>query len=168
MSVPFLTPLAAALLHVPPPERAVVLNSGDGEAALLLAREFPAARVRGVDARSELVRQASARVGLDPEGRVVFKVGRPGALPYPDGFFDLAVQIDGRPAAGEVSRILQPGGHFVLARSSEPGFGSSVRRALLERWLARRGLAIERAESSGDGNFLVARLRAGERSRAPD
>ncbi len=48
------------------------------------------------------MREASARVGLDPEGRVAFKVGKPGALPYPDDFFDLVVQLGGRPAAAEV------------------------------------------------------------------
>ena len=100
-SSPPLTPLAAAALRVaPPPERVLEIECGDGDGALFLAREFPAARVRGVDRAEELVRAATARVGLDPEGRVAFKQGRPGALPYPDGFFDLVVQVDGRPAVG--------------------------------------------------------------------
>src|SRR6476661_828090 len=118
MSTPPLTPLAAAALRVGlAQERVLEIECGDGDGALFLAREFPAARVRGVDRAEEHVRAATARVGLDPEGRVAFKQGRPGDLPYPDGFFDLVVQIDGRPPAAEVGRVLRPGGHLILVRT---------------------------------------------------
>jgi SAM-dependent methyltransferase len=155
---PPLTLLAAAVLHVPAPERALVIGCGDGEAVFLLAREFPAARVRGVDSSARSVREASARVGLDPEGRVAFKLGRPGALPYPDGFFDLAALLDGRPAPAEVARVLRPGAHLILARSRPPGLLSGLPAKLVEGGLARRGIEVVRRESAGDGNFLVARL----------
>src|ERR1700710_2867341 len=96
MSTPPLTPLAAAVLRVgPAPERVLEIECGDGDGALFLAREFPTARVRGVDRSADRVRAATARVGLDPEGRIAFKVGGPGSLPYPDDFFDLVVAIDG-------------------------------------------------------------------------
>jgi SAM-dependent methyltransferase len=165
---PELTPLAAALLHVPPPERALVVNSGNGEAALLVAREFPGARVRGVDPRPEQVREASARIGLDPEGRVAFKVGRPAALPYPDDFFGLAIQVDARPVPAEISRVLQPGGRFVAVRSRPPSLLPSLREARLGRRLARRGLVVERDRRAGDGNFLVARFEAHRQRSMPD
>ena len=42
---------------------------------------------------------ASRRVGLDPEGRVAFKLGGPRKIPYPDDQFDLVV-IDGPPVMG--------------------------------------------------------------------
>ena len=38
-----------------------------------------------------------ARVGLDPEGRVAFKVGAPRGLPFPDDHFDLVVLLDAAP-----------------------------------------------------------------------
>jgi SAM-dependent methyltransferase len=156
---PLLTPLAAAVLHVPVPERALAIGADDdGEAALLIAREFPAARVRGVD-RSELrVRAASTRVGLDPEGRVAFKLGKPRSLPYPDDFFDLVAQIDGRPAAKEIARVLRPGGHLILARSSLPGPAVRARQKLLLARLARCGVLPEQAAEAGNGNFFVGRL----------
>jgi SAM-dependent methyltransferase len=159
---PPLTPLAAAVLHVPAPERALVIGCGDGEPVFLLAREFPAARVRGVDSSAESVREASARVGLDPEGRVAFKPGKPGALPYPDDFFDLVAQVDGRPAPAEIARVLRPGAHLVLARSRPPGLLTGLPAKLVESRLTRRRIEIVRRESAGDGNFLVARL-AGSR-----
>ncbi len=159
---PSLTPLAAAVLHVPAPERALVIGCGDGEAVLFLAREFPAARIRGVDPSESLVRKAGARVGLDPEGRVAFKLGKAGALPYPDDFFDLVVQLDGRPAAAEIARVLRPGAHLVLAGQRQARFAPGAREALRRRRLARRGIEPVLSDDAGDGNFFVGRLSPDE------
>jgi SAM-dependent methyltransferase len=158
MRPPPLTPLAAAVLHVPVPERALAIGCGDGEAVLFLAREFPAARVRGVDPSEAQVRAARARVGLDPEGRVAFKVGTPGALPYPDDFFDLVVQPDGRVLAADAARVLRPGGHLILtgARGSHPL--AVAREALGRRRLARAGIEPVPVDSPAGGNFFVGRL----------
>lgn len=90
------------------------VECGEGDGVLFLAREFPAARVRGVDASTEAIEAAVARVGLDPEGRVAFKPGKPQRLPYPDGFFDLVTQAGGRLRPGEIARVLQPDGRLVL------------------------------------------------------
>lgn len=158
MDAPALTPLAAALLRVPAPERALAIGCGDGEPALLLAREFPAARVRGVDPSVELVGKASARVGLDPEGRIAFKVGSARSLPYPDGFFDLVAQVDGWTAPGEVARVLASEGRLILARSRPPRFAGRLREEYLRWRLAGHGIAIEAAEPAGGGNFLIGRL----------
>lgn len=107
--------LAAAVLRVPAqPERVLEVGCGDGEAVLFLAREYPSARVRGVDASAEAVREAVSRIGLDPEGRVAFKQGRPRALPFPDGFFDLVAQAGGRLHPGEIARVLRPKGYLVV------------------------------------------------------
>jgi SAM-dependent methyltransferase len=155
---PPLTPLAAAVLHVPVPERALVVECGDGDAVLFLAREFPAARVRGADSSASLVRAASARVGLDPEGRVAFKVGKPGGLPYPDDFFDLIAQLRGRPVPTEIARVLRPGGHLILANTRPPRFFAAAGERLARRRLERQGFIPVHEEQAGNGNFYVARL----------
>jgi SAM-dependent methyltransferase len=155
---PPLTPLATAVLHVPAPERALVIGCGDGEAVLFLAREFPAARVRGVDPSAAKVREASARVGLDPEGRVAFKLGKPRSLPYPDDFFDLVVQFDSRSAAAEAARVLRPGAHLILAGAEPSGFAADAREVLRRRRLARAGIEPVRTGEAGGGNFFVGRL----------
>jgi SAM-dependent methyltransferase len=169
MSTPPLTPLAAAALVVSPsPERVLEIECGTGDGALFLAREFPAARVRGVDRSAELVRAATARVGLDPEGRVAFKQGRPRALPYPSGFFDLVVAIDDRPRVAEIARVLRPGGHLILARlhGDDPLDGLPGR---LARWrLARHGVELTESARAGDGSFSVGRLRGDEAPAAAD
>lgn len=118
MPSPSLTALATAVLRLEErPERVLEVCCGSGDGALFLAREFPAARVRGVDPSAAAVREAVGRVGLDPEGRVAFKHGRPGALPYPDSFFDLVVQARGPLRVGEIARVLRPQGRLILVGS---------------------------------------------------
>jgi ubiquinone/menaquinone biosynthesis C-methylase UbiE len=132
--------LAAAVLHVPSPERALVVGCGDGDAVLFLAREFPTARVRGVDFSPERVRAASARVGLDPEGRVAFKHAKPRNLPFPDAFFDLVVVFEGRPSAREIARVLRPEARLVVAYSPPPGLVAGARDWLWRRRLPRAAI----------------------------
>ena len=115
MPSPSLIALAAAVLHIPPrPERVLEVECGKGDGVFFLAREFPAARVRGVDASAEEIEEAVAAVGLDPEGRVAFKQGPSRHLPYPDGFFDLVAQRSGRLHPAEIARVLQSDGRLVL------------------------------------------------------
>lgn len=159
-SPPPLTPLAAAVLHVGRPERVLQIGSGDGEAALFLAREFPTARVRGLDADPEAVAAATGRVGLDPEGRVAFKAGGPRQLPYPEDQFDLVAAVDLSPSPAEAARVLRPGGHLILVATRGRTGGSG-----LSGWLLRRGLRTRRFErvagdDAGSGSFVVLRLGA--------
>lgn len=135
MPDPALTRLAKAVLHVHAPERVLVVGCGDGEPVLFLAREFPSARVRGVERSADLVRAAGARVGLDPEGRVAFKLAKPRRLPFPDAFFDLVVVFDGRPAAAEIARVLRPDGRLIVSRPPARGPIAGIRE-----WLWRKRL----------------------------
>jgi ubiquinone/menaquinone biosynthesis C-methylase UbiE len=160
-SSPLLTPLAAAVLHVGDPERILQIECGDGEAALFLAREFRGARVRGVDTSEETVRRASARVGLDPEGRVAFKQGRPRSLPFPADHFDLLAAIDASPVPAEAARVLRPGGFLALASTRAVATPPGWRGKLLRRWLACHGFEQIWSEAAGEGSFAVLRLRGG-------
>jgi ubiquinone/menaquinone biosynthesis C-methylase UbiE len=161
-SLPPLTPLAAAVLHVGDPERILQLECGEGDGALFLAREFPSARVRGADRSAERVHAATARVGLDPEGRIAFKQGAPGSLPFPADHFDLVAILDARPAAAETARVLHPGGYLAIASSSSPRPLSGLGGRLLRRRLGRLGFEPIWTEAAGDGSFSVARLGGGE------
>jgi SAM-dependent methyltransferase len=157
---PPLTPLATAALHVGDPERILQVECGSGDGALFLAREFPRASVRGVDADEAAIRAAQARVGLDPEGRVAFKAGGPRQIPFPDDHFDLVVLLDAAPVPGELARVLRPGGFLVLARSA--GGVAAGPGARLRAWrLRRRGIEPIWTEAAGAGGYAVARMRGG-------
>lgn len=160
-SPPPLTPLAAAVLHVGDPERILQVECKDGEGALFLAREFPSARVRGVDGSAELAHRAAGRVGLDPEGRVAFKQGAPGSLPFPIDHFDLVAALDAHPVAAEAARVLRPGGFLAIASSTAPQPLGGLSGRLLRRRLRRLGFERIWSEAAGDGSFSVYRLGGG-------
>ncbi len=156
-----LMPLAAALLHVSPaPERALDLGTGLGDAALLIAREFPQARVRGVDLSEEMIHRAQRRIGLDPEGRVAFRVADAAALPYEDDSFDLIAQLNMPPFFAETARVLRPGGHFVIAATFGPATPFYTPEPVLRRGFARAGLEQIESGTAGRGTYWVARLPA--------
>jgi ubiquinone/menaquinone biosynthesis C-methylase UbiE len=159
-SIPPLTPLAAAVLHVGRPERVLQLACGDGDGALFIAREFPTARVRGIDSDADLIHAATSRVGLDPEGRVAFKVGGPRRIPFPDDQFDLVAALDTRPKAAELARVLRPGGYLVLAATQGEPSGRGPAAWRLARGLRSRGFETVITEPAGSGSFTVARLTA--------
>ncbi len=153
-----LAPLAAALLHVrPEPERALDIGTGLGDGALLIAREFPHARVRGVDISGEMIRRAQARIGLDPEGRVAFKVADAARLPFDDDSFDLVAQLNMPPFFGEIARVLRPGGHAVIAASWGPQTPFYTPDAVLERGFGKARLEKVATGEAAEGTYFIAR-----------
>lgn len=156
----YLAPLAAALLHVrPEPERALDIGTGLGDGALLIAREFPHARVRGVDLSEEMVRRAQARIGLDPEGRVAFKVADAANLPFEDESFDLVTQLNMPPFFSEIARVLRPGGFVLIAASWGPSTPFYTPESVLRRSFRRRGIELVESGEAAAGTFFVGRLR---------
>jgi SAM-dependent methyltransferase len=154
----YLAPLAAGLLHIhPEPERALDIGTGHGDAALLVAREFPHARVRGVDFSEEMIRRAQARIGLDPEGRVAFKVADAAKLPFEDDSFDLVTQLNMPLFFGEISRVLRPGGFAVVAASWGPRTPFYTPESVLRRGFRRAGLDQVESGGAAHGTFFVAR-----------
>ncbi len=166
-----LIPLAAAVLHAgSEPERVLEIECGEGDGVLFLAREYPRARIRGVDPSEEAVRRVTRRIGLDPEGRVAVKVGGRRSLPFPDDHFDIVAQRRGRLGLAEIARVLRPGGCLIVAPSSPPGSSSRFPRQAWKtrpgsldphgRW-SRRALSRRGFETVAvDDSFLVTRLRA--------
>jgi SAM-dependent methyltransferase len=153
-----LAPLAAGLLHVrPEPERALDIGTGLGDAALLLAREFPHARVRGVDLSEEMIRRAQARIGLDPEGRVAFKVADAANLPYEEDSFDLVTQLNVPPFFAEIARVLRPGGFALVAASWGPRTPFYTPESVLRRGFRRAGLEAVRSGEAAKGTYFLAR-----------
>jgi len=154
----YLGPLASALLHVrPEPERALDIGTGLGDAALLVAREFPHARVRGVDLSEEMVRRAQARIGLDPEGRVAFKVADASNLPFEDDSFDLVTQLNMPPFFKEIARVLRPGGFVVIAASWGPRTPFYTPGPVLRRGFGKHDIDSVESGEAAHGSFFVAR-----------
>jgi SAM-dependent methyltransferase len=154
----YLTPFAAGLLHVrPEPERALDVGTGLGDGALLIAREFPRARVRGVDISEEMVRRAQARIGLDPEGRVAFKVADAAHLPFEEDSFDLVAQLNMPPFFAEMARVLRPGGFVLVAASWGPSTPFYTPDSVLRRRFRRLGLEEVESGGAAEGTYYVAR-----------
>jgi demethylmenaquinone methyltransferase / 2-methoxy-6-polyprenyl-1,4-benzoquinol methylase len=157
-SVDHLAPLATALLHVKPaPERALEIGTGTGEGALLIAREFPQASVRGIDLSEEMIRAATQKVGLDPEGRIAFRVADAADLPYEDDSFDLVTHLNMPPFIAEVERVLRPGGQVIVASSWGSATPFYTPRAALDWVFAKRGIEPDAAGEAAAGTFWVGR-----------
>jgi ubiquinone/menaquinone biosynthesis C-methylase UbiE len=155
-----LAAFAAAATHIEQaPERALDIGCGTGEGTLFLAREFPNARVRGIDISPEMIRIASGKVGLDPEGRVAFKVADASSIPWPDDSFDLVAQLNTPPFFAEIARVLRPGGYVIVADSLGERTPFYTPHGVLKRGFRKHGLDIETTGRAGDGTYLVARFR---------
>jgi ubiquinone/menaquinone biosynthesis C-methylase UbiE len=153
-----LAPLAAALMHVTPaPERALEVGTGTGEGALLIAREFPQASVRGVDLSEEMIDAAKAKVGLDPEGRIAFRVADAADLPHEDDSFDLVAHLNTPPFAGEVARVLRPGGHVIVASSWGSATPFYTPTSALDWTFAKHGIEPLAAGEAAEGTYWAGR-----------
>jgi SAM-dependent methyltransferase len=155
----YLAPLSAATTHVSPaPERILDIGTGTGEGALLLAREFPLASVRGIDLSETMIHDAQRKIGLDPQGRIAFRVGDAAMLPWAEDSFDLVSQLNMPPFFDEIARVLRPGGFFIAAASLGSATPFYTPDAVLERGLRRRGIETVAVGEVALGTFLVGRL----------
>jgi ubiquinone/menaquinone biosynthesis C-methylase UbiE len=156
--VDHLAPLALAVTKIDRrPERALDIGTGTGVAALFVAREFPHASVRGVDISAEMIRQAKAKVGLDPDGRVAFRVADASDLPFEDGHFDLVTQLNMPPFFAETSRVLRHSGHIIVVASSGGRTPFFTPDAVLERGFGRHGMKKVTSGEIRAGSYFVAR-----------
>jgi ubiquinone/menaquinone biosynthesis C-methylase UbiE len=104
-------------LQVPPAGQALDVGCGTGELLSRIARQYPQARLSGIDPVPEMLAVAKKKL---PEG-VDFRVGYANALPWPDESFDVAVSCNmfhyithPVPAIREMTRVLRRGGRLVI------------------------------------------------------
>ena len=114
--------------------------------------------MRGVDLAEGMIEQAKKRVGLDPEGRVAFKVADAAALPWPEDSFDLVTMLNMPPFFAEIARVLRPGGHAVIAASWGSATPFYTPESVLRRGFRRRGLEPVHSGEAGEGTYFVARV----------
>jgi len=99
------------------------IGCGIGGVDVLLAREYGAKSVTGLDIEEPLVlrcRERAARLGLSD--RLTFKLVEPGPFPFEDASFDAVfskdsmIHIPDKPALfNDVLRVLRPGGIFLAS-----------------------------------------------------
>ena len=159
-----------------------ILDVGCGTGRLLRAAQerFRNARLDGVDAAPEMVRQANAML---PQGSPIrIQQATAEELPFPDHVFDLAFSTmtfhhwaDQAKAAAEIRRVLAPGGRWILADFVASGLVGVVARVVsggrfphrsdLDRLLASAGLEIvgQRPVPWTGGNVPVMAIAARDR-----
>ncbi len=155
-----LATLAAGLDALnPKPERVLDLGCGTGAGTLFLAREFPTASIRGVDLSEEMIGKAQAKIGLDPDARVSFRVGDASKLPFGDESFDLVTQVNMPVFFGEIARVLRPDGGLIIATSLGELTPFSTPEQLVRRKLDSHGFDSVRSGTAGEGTWIAATLR---------
>lgn len=140
------------------PERVLDLGCGTGAGTLFLAREFPGASIRGIDLSREMIGKAQAKIGLDPDARVSFRIGDASKLPFGDQSFDLVTQVNMPVFFGEIARVLRPGGGLIIASSLGELTPFSTPEKLIRRKLASHGFGEVHAGAAGEGTWVAAKL----------
>jgi ubiquinone/menaquinone biosynthesis C-methylase UbiE len=156
-----LAALAAAVAHLEsPPASALDLGTGTGAGALWLAREFPDARVTGLDISEAMIERAKAKVPDELSDRVDFLVGDAERLPFTDGSLDLVAQISVPVFFDEVARVLAPRGYVVVVSSLGLKTPFHTPERTLREGFRRRRIQTVATGAEGPGTFFLGRRSA--------
>ena len=136
--------LQLAALEVARPTAILDVGCGTGRLLRSAAVRFPGARLVGVDAAIEMVKQAEASI---PAGVAIeFQQATAEQLPFPNAQFELVFSTltfhhwrDQRKGIAEVARVLAPEGRWLLADFIAAGLMRYVRRLLRLRQFPERG-----------------------------
>lgn len=135
-----------------PPRRILDVGTGSGAAARYVAGRWPDAEVTAVDLSPAMVAEAARRGGL----RERYLVADAARLPFPDGAFDLVVQVNAIPFAAELARVVAPGGSVAVSYTRGASTPIWVPLERSEAELARFGVANARRTAAGEAVALVA------------
>ena len=153
-------PLAAACDRLEPePLRILELGTGTGTGALMLAERFPDAEIWAVDLSEPMIRQAQAKAPEEVGERLHFGVADAADLPHEAQSFDLVCQLNLPLYAGEIARVLAPGGYVVIASTLGSRTPYYTPDSVLRRRFKRRGLEVLDGGQVGAGTYFLARRR---------
>jgi SAM-dependent methyltransferase len=111
--------------------------------------------VRGIDFSAAMVRRAQKKVGLDPDGRVAFRVADAADLPFEADSFDLVAQVNVPPFFKEIARVLRPGGSVIVVATLGDRTPFYTPPKVLERRFAKRGIECAAVGAAGDGTYWI-------------
>jgi ubiquinone/menaquinone biosynthesis C-methylase UbiE len=178
---PVLAPSASRLLERLDPVvadggRSIIdIGVGTGNLALPALGRWPAARVTGIDASSEMVGAARVLAGDLPDGasdRFEARVAFAADLPFEEASFDVAMSsfvlqlVPSRPKAlREIRRVLRPGGTFsyVSWLTDRTPFAPD---RIFDALLVESGFEEESGEDARPGDIPSVRVAAAEMRRA--
>lgn len=153
--------MLAAMSAGPPPSDILDIGCGTGSFAIMLKRQFPAARVVGMDADEEAL--GSARRKASPlHFDIELRRGDARQPPFPDASFDAAcaslffhhlADSDKLAVLCELHRCMKPGGRLIVADWHRPRSASGRMRFALVRLLD--GFAVTRIHASGEFPALL-------------
>jgi len=147
------TVLKLAAEQVPHPGAILDVGCGTGRLLGLAQGQFPRAKLAGVDAAIEMVRQAQAS---NSGGAIRFQQAMAEELPFPNASFDLVFSTmtfhhwsDQSRGIAEIARVLTPGGRWLLAEFVASGFGRLIRSVLRLHQFPERAELRKRLSVSG-------------------
>jgi ubiquinone/menaquinone biosynthesis C-methylase UbiE len=118
-------------LAIKPGDALLDIGCGGGANLRRMLDAASGVKVRGLDSSPESV-ALSRRVAPGSGGLLEVKLGEAGAIPWPDGEFDIVTAFEtvyfwsDLPACfREVARVLKPGGLFQITNSLNPGLDPS-------------------------------------------